>query len=56
MLLDLSERRMGNCLINTRLLFGMNSDFIVIHYYGRLAWKDLLIAHPGVLMTTQDSL
>jgi hypothetical protein len=34
----------------------MNSDFIVIHYYGRLAWKDLLIAHPGVLMTTEDSL
>jgi hypothetical protein len=55
-LLDLTERQMENRFLNTILLFGMNSDFIAIHYDGRLAWKDLLSAYPGVLMTTQDSL
>lgn len=55
-LLDLSEREMESRLLNMKVLLDMNSDFIVIHYYGRLARKDLLIAHPGVLMTTQDSL
>lgn len=55
-LLDLAEREMENRFLNTRLLLGMNSDFVVIHYYGRLAWKDLLIAYLGVLMTTQDLL